>query len=1010
MKNDLEDKLHHLDKLGAADLQELIDDVVAPRFRWARVCCGFSRPKLTKDDEFKDSLRKYEQTKIKEIENGNFGTSNVPRELLKCILAYALFFDIPSIDFIDPGLNEEKFKEEIKKGRKKKGERLDDIEKDVLTHKHGLFDSPINDKMTIGGDVSFDDVEKHLSDYHHDQKVKNRSVFRVLERVFTPLEMVENPELAHDSIENVWDLDGDFNNYSKILLKDQDGQASLEQQPSLRGDVFELMDQESQLVLLGEPGTGKTTCLQWRCLNFIKNYQRGGKTAVYVPLAKYRPNMDIIALVYQESRIPQQYLCYLLEKGRLVILLDALNECKVQSQDLCIGQIQSFLTDWPDIELVLTFRVQTWRQDFPMPAFTVQSLSRENQVRFLGAYLEDTKRAEDILDQLHAQPGGDIIAQNPWMLFMIREITREGEDLPRGRALMYRRYVQRWYEREFNKAFHSRTDLPWTKKQIFDDLCHIAAHMRFHGYAKEAPRSWLIDTLGSKLTAGRKFLDFLGQGIICIVSQEDDIFGFAHETLQEYLSAEYVLKKPELLEKISEDEAYIWNLVLAYAYELEKNPSSTFIEAAWRLNPLLIALATENINSLRPLSLPKISPFMEHMIHTLFQEKRPQFHPTEYKHPPSPKRTDLAVLKLFGFQYLFMTNNVALERLETIKNDWGRGSVHMIFYLARHGLLNRNHVSRSKFKRLAKIALRPIDMYWLHQLILNNWVTKDDFSKQNEDPNSLIRLASPISAAFLIKTGLINKEELIDIIPIWKQRFIRTSRFCASIPQIAALNRMKLITQEDLKTIIEVSSLRQASRLVELGLVSKEAFIHRVPSWIKTADLSEAKRLISAQLTTVDNLIDRVPSWIENAELRSASALIKSGLANKTDFSDRIPFWIETADLYDASILVVNGLARKEDFSDRIPSWVETADPDDAGILVASGLANKTDLLDRIPSWIETADIVDAEYLIDSGLASKADFSDRIPFWIETASSHEAKRIVDMGLASKKDFPEMLFS
>ena len=972
MKNTHEDRLLHLDKLDGDDLQELIDDVVVHRFRWARDCCGFSRPKLVSDDEFKKSFGEYEKTKIKDIENGDFGTRNIPKELTRCISAYASFFSIPPSRFIDPDLNEKKFREMIIEGRKKKGEKLENIEKELLTLKHDLSDSPINDKLSIGGHVSFDDMEKHLNDYH--QKVKNSSVFRVLERVFTPLEMVENPELAHDSIENVLDLDGDFHNYSKVLLKDQDGQAFLDQQPGLRGDVFELMDQESQLVIQGEPGTGKTTCLQWRCFNFIKNYQRGGKTAIYVPLTKYRPCFDLLALISRVSRIPQQYLHPLLKGERLVLLLDALNECQAQIQEDCLDQIIQLLVEWPDTPLLLTSRVQSRMQELNLPVFTVQSISRENQVRFLEAYLEDTKRAEHILDQLHAQPGGDIIAENPWMLFMISKITHEGEDLPRGRAMMYRRYVQRWYEREFNKAYHNKTDLPWTKKQVFDDLCHIAAHMRAHGYAKEAPLSWLIGTLGSRLTAGRRLLDFLGQGMICIINQEDDIFGFAHETLQEYLSAEYVLKKPELLTEAAEEKSSVWAIVLAYAFELEKYPHEDFIKAAWRLNPLLTILVAENIEDLKSFRLPKVSRFIEDTVRFLQEKlaiqndnKQQGFCIPDYLKSLIPQYRDIGILKSREFQYVFQSNYIACERLKTLKKDWYTSSPGRMSKFVETGLLKRSDVTKQNRNEFIINILRLKKISYLKVLIKNKWIIKEDFTRDVPDWVEAITLKQ---VKLLISASIATREKL----------------------------------NKRISELIKEVKLMQVKNILDLDLIDKTDFAGRIPEWINSATLKQAELLINLGFADNTDFVDRAPEWINNATLKQAEILITLGLANKTDFIDRIPEWINRATLKQAELLINLGFANNTDFVDRAPEWIKNVTLYQAEKLINLELFKKADFFYRVPEWINRATVYQAEILIRNGFANNTDFRDRVSEWIKAATPNQAQLLINLGFANKDDF------
>jgi len=240
--------------------------------------------------------------------------------------------------------------------------------------------------------------------------------------------------------------------------------------------------------------------------------------------------------------------------------------------------------------MVLTSRIKDWHDELSVPTFNLTPLSNEDQVLFLEGYLEDKERAKNILGRLNSSPDGQTIAKNPWLLAMISKIAQAGKDLPQERVSIYRLYVELWYEREFKKARHSNTDLPWTNKQVFNDLCYIAAHMRINGYSSEAPLSWIIETLAEKLTAGTKMIDFLGGGMICSANREDDSFSFLNKPLQEYLAAEYVLKKPDLLDSVEPSEFSDWDMILSYAFEIEENPSQAFIHSALRINSQMVPL------------------------------------------------------------------------------------------------------------------------------------------------------------------------------------------------------------------------------------------------------------------------------------------------------------------------------------------------------------------------------------------------------------------------------------
>ena len=943
-------------------------EVAGKRLKIARIVMGKTQEKILDNDRW---VKTVDIADAKTI--GLWEREGVPENKLEKL---ADFLNITQFLLTDPKIEDVAFREIIELRKSDDNANID----------HLFPSESIKDGSDRISDE--DELEKAIAAYQ--QIIQKEPRFKWLERVFTPLEMIEAPELAQTT---AFDLDEDRSDYRKSWEVEKFDQSIQ------KGSVLELMDQEPQLVLLGEPGTGKTTCLQWRCFIFTKEYKQGDKVVIYAPLAKYKPVMDLMDFVCHISNFRLEYLHHLLDKNRLILLLDSHNECPVHLQDTCLGQIISFLARWPNTPLILTSRIRYWKQELNLPVFTAQPLSRERQMRFLGTYLKDTELAENILDRLYAQPGGEIIAQNPWMLFMITEITQEGEDLPQGRAMMYRRYVQRWYEREFNKAYHSKTDLPWTKKQVFDDLCHIAAHMRAHGYAKEAPLSWLIDTLANKLTAGRKLLDFLGQGMICIVSQEDDSFGFEHETLQEYLSAEYVLKEPDLLKKTTGKISSNWDMVLAYAFELEKNPHEKFLKASWRLNPLLVALAIENTEISKYLDVPKCSPFIEDTIHTLRHESRLHLKDNDYEKLPSPTQEEANIIGKPEFQYIFQSNSIANKKLQTLKNDWGKRSIWVLYKFLKSGLLEKNEVPKGKKKKLIVSALRNRSSKYLRTMIKKDWIGKNDFSNKDRVFSSYLRHASPISAKILINAGFTCKDDFQNKMSDWISG--------ASPNQAKFLLDNDLVNKEDLLVHwIDTVSPNQAKIIIDMGLAKRKDFNDKISDWIMNASIKQAKSLIDMWLATKDDFNDKISKWVKTATNKQSKQLIDMGLAAKDDFKDRIPYWIENASIKQAKSFIDMGLATKDDFNDRVSDWIEKASIKQVKQLIDMDLATKDDFKDKVSDWIDIISSTNAKQLIDMGLATKDDFKHRIRYWIRKETIKNAILLINQNLATKEDFKD----
>jgi predicted NACHT family NTPase len=275
---------------------------------------------------------------------------------------------------------------------------------------------------------------------------------------------------------------------------------------------------------------------------------------------------------------------------RLHLILDALNECPDRLRPGAMENIRILLQDHPDLPVVLSSRKVEGIRLSGIPVFEVQSMDTDRQRLFLERYLHDTEAAKKILDSLLKQPGGASIAQNPMLLRMVVDVVRANGNLPTGRATLYRRWLENWYVREEDKAKKAKNVLPWSKEESIRLLSQMAFAGRAEGY-RDIPLDMARHSLGDK---DGTFLDRLCQGPLLEI--EEGFVHFRHETIQEYLCAEWLLAEPAALNSLPEKDYDTWGMPIAYAAELRlpnKLPDE-MSEAVWELNPWVAALVVES--------------------------------------------------------------------------------------------------------------------------------------------------------------------------------------------------------------------------------------------------------------------------------------------------------------------------------------------------------------------------------------------------------------------------------
>ena len=352
--------------------------------------------------------------------------------------------------------------------------------------------------------------------------------------------------------------------------------------------LYELLEQQNRVVLVGEPGAGKTTCLAHFAVQQGKIERPRPHMFAFIALGRWVDGGSVRGLVEKTCGISQAQIDTLLAEKRLHLILDALNECPDRLRPGAMENIRILLQEHPDLPVVLSSRKAEGVKLSGIPVFEVQSMDAERQTLFLERYLHDADAAQKILDSLLKQPGGASIAQNPMLLRMVVDVVRANGDLPTGRASLYRRWLENWYAREEEKAKKAKDVLPSSKEKSIRLLSQMAFAGRAEGY-RDIPVVMARHSLGDK---DGTFLDRLCQGPLLEI--EEGFVHFRHETIQEYLCAEWLLAEPAALNSLPEKNYDTWGMPIAYAAELSlpnKLPDE-MSEAVWEMNPWVAALVT----------------------------------------------------------------------------------------------------------------------------------------------------------------------------------------------------------------------------------------------------------------------------------------------------------------------------------------------------------------------------------------------------------------------------------
>lgn len=726
--------------------------------------------------------------------------------------------------------------------------------------------------------------------------------------------------------------------------------------PMRRGGLFKLLATEPRAAVLGEPGGGKTTCLRRLALDAVTDYQLGGQVTLYVPLARWQAAGGLWSLIRRRTGLSPGQVERLIAAGRCCLLLDALNECPDALRPTAVNAVTDLLREYPKVPVVISARTSETTAPFRLPTFTVEPLTGEQRKAFLHAYLGDSERADQLLERIGSQPGGENLASNPLLLRMVVEVVLQEGDLPAGRAGLYRQWIAQWHARESDKARKAGDPLPWGLDETRRGFAAIAFASRREGL-RIADDDLVLESLAGVVTDSAKFLERMTNGPLLI--REDGCLEFRHETFQEYLCAEALLADPRALSNAGPDDYSNWGMALAYAAEIADCLPNDLMSATWRVSPWLAAALSRSGDP-----IPEVDPSLKPLIEWFLHEKKP----------------GNVIECLYAAQWYGADGPMqyTVNRLGVIQDRWYQFEISQL-QVAWHPSMAGKVLRRA-------ITLTPDQKGFPntdYRLPVRSWLKR-------------IKPSNAILIKILANAGFITNDDLTNFRQIWLRK--------ATPIQAAELVTAGICSKQDFEyrkvAWIAAATPREAAALTKCGICLANNFHGHMENWILRSTPTEAFALLEAGILTMPDLAIRRPAWIAHSQPKEAAQLVKKRILAADDFAERRQGWLQSGSLKSAVRLVSAGILNAVDFASKAPKWIQKANPKEAAALVKAGICNVTDFESRMAEWKTNATPK------QTALLSKAGFGDTLVFvstindlMPDSAQSDQIQIVVDQSVS-----------
>lgn len=342
-------------------------------------------------------------------------------------------------------------------------------------------------------------------------------------------------------------------------------------------DALDAVGKHKRLMVLGQPGAGKSMLLKFLTLSYAENRLLNlAERPVAILLELYRVGVDsdIVALLVkalERDDFPgaTKFVEQGLENGTVMLLLDGLDEVGSAARSTIVQKLKDFLDRYEKCRVILTCRSQVYYNEFNEyvdQTLEVVEFTDQQMRRFLAAWaMPPEKSIDQLMLTLQDRPRILELARNPLLLTIIAYLYCDTPFvLPHSRSEFYQKAIdillETWDQAKQTPNVYKMREKRLVLRQLAirmqEQQGSDRRSMQFQQVLAEVGQVLPSLNLEAGKDAQPMLREIVERSGLLMEIDGGERYQFAHLTLQEFFVAELLRENTdELLNRFERDRA-----------------------------------------------------------------------------------------------------------------------------------------------------------------------------------------------------------------------------------------------------------------------------------------------------------------------------------------------------------------------------------------------------------------------------------------------------------------------